>query len=226
MGFFDWQRPNRDSVSALEQPQVYRRISLYPLVKRTIDLAAVIAASPLLLATVGGLALLVKLDGGPAFYAQKRLGLGGQTYTMWKLRSMVQDADAALAKLLESDAAARQEWDSTQKLRNDPRITPVGKFIRKYSLDELPQLWNVFVGDMSLVGPRPMFPEQRVLYPGSACFAFRPGLTGLWQVSERNKSTFAERASYDNEYARKVSLFTDIAILARTVGVVLRGTGW
>ncbi len=128
-------------------------------------------------------------------------------------------------QLLAEDAAAKAEWDSTQKLRNDPRVTRIGRFIRKYSLDELPQLWNVLVGDMSLVGPRPMFPEQRSLYPGTACFDFRPGLSGLWQVSERNESSFAERAGYDNEYARTASFSTDLAILAKTLVVVLRGTG-
>jgi lipopolysaccharide/colanic/teichoic acid biosynthesis glycosyltransferase len=144
---------------------------------------------------------------------------------MWKLRSMVPDADAKLAAYLDSDASARREWDAYQKLTNDPRITPLGVMLRKSSLDELPQLWNVLKGDMSLVGPRPMMPEQRSMYVGDAYYKLRPGVTGLWQVSDRNATTFARRAEYDTDYERKLSLATDLMVLAATVGVVLRGTG-
>ena len=126
---------------------------------------------------------------------------------------MVIDADQRLAAHLAADPALRAEWDETQKLKNDPRITAVGRLLRKTSLDELPQLWNVLKGDMSLVGPRPMMPEQRALYPGRAYYSMRPGLTGPWQVSDRNETSFAGRAEFDAAYARRMSLRTDLVIL-------------
>jgi lipopolysaccharide/colanic/teichoic acid biosynthesis glycosyltransferase len=171
------------------------------------------------------LAALVSLDGTSALYLQPRLGRNGRVFRLWKLRTMVPNAEARLASYLDSDPAARAEWDSNQKLKHDPRLTTVGRHLRRYSLDELPQLWNVLVGDMSLVGPRPMLPEQRHLYPGTAYFDLRPGLTGPWQISERNSCSFAERAGYDNRYAQTVSAATDLRILMQTVSVVFRGTG-
>lgn len=198
---------------------------LYLHAKRVLDLLVILATAPFTLALVGLLAFLVSRDGGRAFYGQQRLGKDGTVFTLWKLRSMVPDAEARLEHYLAQDAAARQEWESTQKLKRDPRVTWLGRYLRKYSMDELPQLWNVFLGQMSLVGPRPMFPEQRALYPGTAYFEMRPGLTGLWQVSERNRCSFAERAVYDTTYAGIMSLRTDLAILLRTVSVVTRGTG-
>ena len=194
-------------------------------VKRALDILLVLAAAPLVVPVVLLLAALATLDGGPAFYSQDRLGLGGRRFRMWKLRSMVTDADAALAAHLAADPAARIEWDRDQKLRHDPRITWLGRFIRRTSLDELPQLWNVLTGDMSLVGPRPMLPEQRALYPGHAYFRLRPGLTGSWQVSDRNASTFAARADFDRAYDAALTLTADLTILVATIGVVLRATG-
>jgi lipopolysaccharide/colanic/teichoic acid biosynthesis glycosyltransferase len=138
---------------------------------------------------------------------------------------MVPDADKVLDAYLEQNPEAKAEWDAHQKLTNDPRITSVGRLLRKYSIDEFPQLFNVFIGDMSLVGPRPMCPEQRAQYPGTAYFGLRPGMTGLWQISERHQTTFAERAIYDNRYAGALSLTTDLRILFMTPMVVLRGTG-
>ena len=138
---------------------------------------------------------------------------------------MVSNADALLEQHLACDPAAREEWNRTQKLRHDPRITPIGRMIRKSSLDELPQLWNVLVGDMSLVGPRPMMVDQQEIYPGTAYYALRPGITGFWQTSVRNESSFAERAGFDAAYLRDLSFRTDLHILMRTVRVVLRGTG-
>ncbi|ASY65974.1 Undecaprenyl-phosphate galactosephosphotransferase (plasmid) [Sinorhizobium sojae CCBAU 05684] len=193
--------------------------------KRGFDLSITIILAPFVLAIVGILALLVCLDGGGVFYCQPRLGMGGKTFKLWKLRTMVPDADERLQAYLDSNPDARKEWDSTQKLRDDPRITSVGKYLRKYSFDELPQLWNVFVGDMSLVGPRPMMPHQRQYYPGTAYFTMRPGITGLWQISERNDCTFAERAIHDNRYAAMISFSVDLWILSKTPAVVLQGTG-
>lgn len=194
--------------------------------KRTFDLLIVLLAAPFVLLAVMVFALAVRLDGGPAFYLQDRIGKDGRIFRIWKLRSMVTDADARLAAHLEENPAARAEWDHSQKLKKDPRITKVGRLIRKTSLDELPQLWNVVTGDMSLVGPRPMMPSQAPLYPGQAYYRLRPGLTGYWQISSRNESSFAERAGFDSRYAAELSLFTDLRVLFSTVRVVLRGTGY
>jgi lipopolysaccharide/colanic/teichoic acid biosynthesis glycosyltransferase len=193
--------------------------------KRCFDVAATVAVAPVALGLVGAMALLVKLDGGKAFYAQPRVGRNGKAFKLWKLRTMVPDAEAKLEQYLKDNPAARIEWDLNQKLRQDPRITRVGQFLRKYSLDELPQLFNVFLGQMSLVGPRPMCLDQRSQYPGTAYFELRPGLTGLWQVSDRNNCTFTERALHDTRYARIMSFGTDMQIIFQTVGVVFRGTG-
>jgi lipopolysaccharide/colanic/teichoic acid biosynthesis glycosyltransferase len=144
---------------------------------------------------------------------------------MLKLRSMVADAEARLQAHLDACPKARIEWQVTQKLRRDPRITRIGRIIRKTSLDELPQLWNVLVGEMSIVGPRPMMPSQQSLYPGIAYYAMRPGITGYWQISVRNESSFAERAQFDARYFRDLSFVTDVRIMLRTFGVVMRGTG-
>lgn len=193
--------------------------------KRALDLTLVlIAALPVLMVMVV-LAAVVALDGKSPIYFQKRVGRNGRTFRMVKLRSMVANADQLLEQHLASNPAARAEWDRDQKLKNDPRITKIGRIIRKTSLDELPQLWNVLTGEMSLVGPRPMMVEQKALYPGSAYYALRPGLTGFWQTSARNESSFADRASFDTAYMRELSLATDIKVLIRTVGVVMNATG-
>lgn len=194
--------------------------------KRVFDTLIVLVSLPVVLPIVCVLAILVMRDGASPFYRQIRIGRGGRRYMIWKLRTMVLDAEAKLASHLAADASARAEWDTTQKLKADPRITPFGSFLRRSSLDELPQLWNVLKGDMSLVGPRPMMPDQVPLYPGEAYYALRPGITGYWQVSERNATAFADRADYDTRYAGEVSFATDLRILAATVRVVLRGTGY
>jgi len=145
---------------------------------------------------------------------------------MLKLRSMVADADQVLASYLALNPLARAEWDRDQKLRNDPRVTWVGRLIRKTSLDELPQFLNVLKGDMSVVGPRPMMCNQKDMYPGAEYFEMRPGITGAWQTSARNESSFRERAAYDSDYFYKLSLLTDVKIVLRTFGVVMRATGY
>jgi lipopolysaccharide/colanic/teichoic acid biosynthesis glycosyltransferase len=193
--------------------------------KRGFDLLLVVLAAPFVVPLIALLALAVALEGGQPFYSQMRVGRNGRHFRMWKLRSMVVDADARMAQHLAADPEARREWDETQKLRHDPRVTLVGRLLRKTSMDELPQLWNVFVGEMSLVGPRPMMPCQQALYPATAYYRLRPGITGSWQTAGRNRTSFAARADYDTAYDRDLSLVTDAAILARTVGVVVRGTG-
>lgn len=207
-----WLLPHRE--------RLYRRTF-----KRVIDVAFVLLIAPFVLPMVLALCVLIALDGSSPFYTQLRVGKGGRTFRLWKLRSMVPDADERLARHLADNEAARMEWNAYQKLASDPRITTLGLALRKTSFDELPQLWNVLKGDMSLVGPRPMMPEQRDLYPGHAYYALRPGVTGPWQVSDRNTATFAQRAEFDTAYERNVSFATDVRLLIATVGVVLRGTG-
>ena len=199
---------------------LYRRSA-----KRVIDVVLVSLAAPFILPLVALLALLVARDGGQPFFRQDRIGMDGRVYRMWKLRTMVPNADARLEEHLQGDPAARAEWNSKQKLLADPRITRLGRVLRKTSLDELPQLLNVFRGDMSLVGPRPMMVSQQRLYPGRDYYRLRPGVTGLWQVSDRNASTFADRAKFDTVYNRTLSFGLDLGILVSTVRVVFRGTG-
>ena len=139
---------------------------------------------------------------------------------------MVMNADKMLGELLANDAELRREWDETQKLKNDPRITRVGRVLRVTSLDELPQLWNVLTGEMSLIGPRPMLPDQVAIYDGPIYWGMRPGLSGLWQVSDRNDRNFDYRAEMDRVYRRKVSFREDVSIIFRTVGVMLKRTGY
>ena len=193
--------------------------------KRILDTVLVLAVLPFVLPAMAIFAILIACDGHSPFYTQMRVGKGGRIFRLWKLRSMVHDADARLAVHLAANPEDRKEWDAFQKLTRDPRITPLGHILRKSSMDELPQLWNVLKGDMSLVGPRPMMPEQLPLYPGKAYFALRPGLTGPWQVSDRNSSTFAQRAEFDALYDGTLSLAADIKLMFATVGVVLRCTG-
>jgi exopolysaccharide production protein ExoY len=194
--------------------------------KRLIDVIIVLLAAPLVIAIVLALGAFIAKDGHNPFYSQKRVGFGGRIFTMWKLRTMVPQAEARLEACLAADPMARAEWDATQKLKNDPRITRVGQVLRRASIDELPQLWNVLIGDMSLVGPRPMMPEQQEMYPGQAYFALRPGVTGPWQVSDRNMSSFAARADFDDAYENQLSLPKDVAILYATVRVVINCTGF
>ena len=194
--------------------------------KRGFDLALVILTLPISFSIILVFAALVAVDGHNPFYRQDRVGKNGRIFRIWKLRSMVPNAEERLAEYLAQNAEARAEWGATQKLKKDPRITAIGRFIRRSSIDELPQLFNVVSGDMSLVGPRPMMVSQTSMYPGTAYFRMRPGLTGYWQISDRNECTFSERAGFDSKYYEEMSLKTDVSIIARTIGVVLRCTGY
>lgn len=194
--------------------------------KRALDVTFVMLSLPVALPLLAFMALLASLDGASPFYWQKRLGRGGSVFNLLKIRTMVPDADMQLASHLERCPAARQEWDETQKLKQDPRITRFGRFLRKTSLDELPQLWNVLTGEMSIVGPRPMMLDQQALYPGKAYYRLRPGITGPWQVSDRNHGSFAGRAKFDSDYEADLSIATDLSLLVRTVAVVVRRTGY
>ncbi len=210
------------SARALGRPatQLYRDY-----LKRALDISFILLVSPIALPLVAILALVASRDGASPFYTQARVGRNGVVFTMYKIRTMVSDADARLEKHLAENPGARIEWDSTQKLKKDPRITAIGTFMRRSSLDELPQLLNVLRGDMSLIGPRPMMVSQKALYPGRTYYELRPGITGLWQVSDRNESTFADRARFDTTYGKTLSFKNDLMILFKTVGAVLRCTG-
>lgn len=194
--------------------------------KRTVETVLVLLTAPVTFPLILLLALLIACDGGNPFFVQKRLGRNRQVFCIWKLRTMVVGAERRLQAHLDSDPEARRQWNSTQKLKRDPRITRIGSLLRKTSLDELPQLLNVLNGTMSLVGPRPMMIGQRHLYHGRAYYRLRPGITGLWQISARNESEFVARVRYDEHYHRDLSGWLDLKILARTVVVVLRGTGY
>lgn len=197
----------------------------YSFGKRALDVTLVILSSPLTVPLVLFLALLILLTGQNPFYIQKRIGLNGDVFRMWKLRTMLPDAEARLENYLQANPEAREEWNSKQKLVKDPRITTLGRFLRKSSLDELPQLLNVFNGTMSLVGPRPMMISQQLKYTGSAYYHLRPGISGLWQISDRHEGDFTGRVRFDDAYGRNLSFATDFYVLVRTFGVILRGTG-
>jgi len=194
--------------------------------KRALDVCLVLLAAPIVVPLVLALVFFISRDGSPGLYSQKRVGSGGKIYRIWKLRSMVPNADQLLDAHLAQNLAAAAEWETTQKLKCDPRITPIGRTLRKTSIDELPQLWNVLIGEMSLVGPRPMMPEQQDMYPGLAYYTQRPGITGMWQVSERNDCTFADRARIDTDYIADISFKNDIKLLISTIRVVMQGTGY
>ncbi len=184
---------------------------------------ALLALSPVFLV----LALIVKRDGGPAFYGQKRIGRNGVAFKCWKFRSMVTNSQEILDKLLAADPVARAEWEADFKLKNDPRITKIGALLRKTSLDELPQLWNVLVGEMSMVGPRPVTAAETLNY-GEALkdyLSVLPGMTGLWQISGRNDVTYAERVQMDSDYVKNMSFFGDVKIMIQTVLVMLTRRG-
>lgn len=182
-----------------------------------------VVLSPLMLL----LAWRIRSDGGPAIFAHQRVGQGGRSFPCYKFRSMVVDAKVQLERLLESDPELRAEWEREHKLKTDPRVTRVGHFLRKTSLDELPQLFNVLRGEMSLVGPRPIVQAELERYGNDAQYFLmvRPGITGLWQVSGRNDVGYETRVYLDSWYVKNWSLWYDIAILFKTVRVVLRRDG-
>ena len=194
--------------------------------KHFLETFLVVASAIFTIPLVAFLAAVVALDGGNPFYKQKRVGRNGRVFTIWKLRTMVPDAEARLAEYLALNPHARAEWESTQKLKHDPRVTRFGRLLRKTSLDELPQLLNVVLGDMSLVGPRPIMIDQEPMYPGESYFALRPGITGLWQISGRNQTSFSERAQFDTLYESALSMSLDVSILLKTVRAVAKCTGY
>ena len=217
-----------EAARGFASPTAAQRAAARPGLKRAMDVlgaaALLILAAPVFLL----LALLIRRDGGPAFYGQERVGLHGARFRCLKFRSMVTDSQARLDALLASDPAARAEWDATRKLKQDPRVTRTGAFLRKTSLDELPQLINVLRGEMSLVGPRPVPAAELAANYGAAAdhyMSVKPGITGPWQISGRNDTTYAQRVALDVQYAIRPSLWRDIGILLRTPAVVLLRRG-
>ena len=198
------------------------------LIKACLDYSFAILFGLISLPIIGLIALIIRLDSrGPIFYGQTRLGQGGKYFRAWKFRSMAPNADKILAHYLKQHPELRQDWEKDQKLKYDPRITRVGRFLRRTSLDELPQLWNVLRGEMSLVGPRPIVDEEVWRYADKFELYTKvlPGITGLWQVSGRNNISYPERVNLDAYYVRNWSVWLDIYILIRTVWVVALGDG-
>ncbi|PSK82498.1 lipopolysaccharide/colanic/teichoic acid biosynthesis glycosyltransferase [Limimaricola soesokkakensis] len=195
--------------------------------KRLLDLVLVAILLVPLLPVIGTLYLLVRREGGPGFFGHERVGRNGVTFKCWKIRTMVPDAEARLAALLASDPEARAEWERDHKLRDDPRVTRLGALLRKTSLDELPQIWNVLKGEMSLIGPRPVTEAELSRYGHQSWvyLSLRPGVTGLWQVSGRNDIAYDERVALDARYLERLSMPLDLKILIQTVGAVLNRTG-
>lgn len=187
--------------------------------KRALDIFFVMIFAPIIALVVGIIWVLVRLDGGPGFYFQERVGRNGKLFRCWKIRTMQVDAEAQLEKLIAECPKTASEWEENYKLSNDPRITTLGRLLRNTSLDELPQFFNVIVGDMSLVGPRPVVSQELANYGRGLSFYLtgRPGLTGVWQVSGRNALPYDRRVSMDIEYVEKRSFFRDIKLLALTV---------
>ena len=220
---FGAQAVEFDGLTALEMVN-QRRMRALRVEKWILDRLLAVIAFVLLLPFFVIIPILIKLTSrGPVFYRQNRLGRGGRPIRVWKFRSMYVDADARLASILASDPAKRAEWEANFKLADDPRVTPLGRFLRKTSIDEFPQLFNVFAGDMALVGPRPIVQDE-VKYYGPAYDIFasvHPGVTGLWQASGRSGTDYARRVALDTYYVLNWSPWMDVWILFRTIGAVL-----
>ena len=196
--------------------------------KRALDIFIVCIGGLILLPFLLLIALIVKVSSpGPALYGHRRMGLGGKQFKALKFRTMVVDADKKLKELLDSDPELRKEWESNFKLKNDPRVTKIGKFLRRTSFDEFPQLINILKGEMSLVGPRPIIEAEMEKYGENyeRIFSVKPGLTGLWQISGRSNTDYLERIAYDTYYLQSWSVWLDLWILYRTPGQIIKGRG-
>jgi exopolysaccharide production protein ExoY len=193
--------------------------------KRVLDITVASIALVLLLPIMLILTVLIRIFmGGPAIFAQERIGLGGRVFLCYKFRTMVTNGEEVLRRHLDAEPKAIREWKETRKLANDPRVGCLGNVLRKSSLDELPQLFNVLCGDMSLVGPRPVVPDELEYY---GCHTqeyvkARPGVTGIWQISGRNRLSYADRVARDCHYVRNWSLAVDLAVLIKTIPAVLK----
>lgn len=195
--------------------------------KRQLDILLCLVFLPIFLPVIVVLWILVRCEGGPGFFGHERVGLHGKRFKCWKMRTMVVDAEAKLQKLLAESPEAAADWAKNQKLDNDPRINKLGHFLRKTSLDELPQIWNVLKGEMSWVGPRPVVADELTKYGTKveSYLAQKPGITGLWQVSGRNNTTYDERVDMDVTYFKQRGMFVDLGIVTKTAFSVIRLTG-
>ncbi|MFC5739245.1 sugar transferase [Sinirhodobacter huangdaonensis] len=196
--------------------------------KRILDLLISMLLLPALLPLMLAIWLIIRSDGSAAIFTQPRVGRDGRIYACHKFRSMVPNAERVLEEMCACDPKVAEEWSKFQKLSNDPRITTIGRILRKTSLDELPQILNVLKGDMSLVGPRPFLPAQRDIYDragGRAYYSLRPGVTGLWQVFSRHDTTFASRVRFDEAYGANLSMLADLSLILRTAKVIFLRTG-
>lgn len=226
---------NTEAVQLLKSNLNYIQVNnnfkylLNSIVKRFYDIILSIILLPILLVIIFIIAFFIKLTSkGPIFYGHKRVGRYGKTIKVLKFRSMYQDADVRLKEILANDMEAKKEWETYYKLKNDPRVTPVGKFLRKTSLDELPQIFNVIKGDMSFVGPRPVIQDEIDKYYkelASYYYMVRPGITGLWQISGRNDIDYDTRVAKDSWYVLNWSVWLDIVILFKTPGAVFQRKG-
>lgn len=206
-------------------PRHFSALVLQRCMDLTLAILCLLVLWPVMLAA----AIMVLLSGsGPVFYSQRRFGHDGEIFRCFKFRTMQPDADRLLRELLKSSPTIRAIWKRDRKLHDDPRITYFGRFLRRYSIDELPQLFNVVRGEMSIVGPRPLATDEAHFYADAftTYCSLKPGITGPWQVSGRNQISFEGRAQLDCEYARTKSLGQDVRIILRTIPVVLRGTGY
>jgi len=223
-----WVRPlDMGGVLGLEVKQNLLSV-WHQTLKRTLDLVLIFMGSVVILPLCLVIALLILIESrGSVFYGSPRLGKGGGKFKMWKFRTMVSDADQVLRKYLDEFPELEAEWNSSFKLKDDPRVTRVGKFLRKSSFDEFPQIWNILKGEMSLVGPRPILLDEASRYETTfRMYAYvRPGITGLWQTSGRNDSDYDLRIALADYYVRNWSLWLDIYILGTTPSVVLRRNG-
>jgi Undecaprenyl-phosphate galactose phosphotransferase WbaP len=208
-------------------PDPLRRWSVAGGFKRVFDIVGAIVLGIVFAPLMSVIVLLLFREGGPVIYRHRRVGRDGRIFECLKFRSMVPDADRVLRGLLELHPELREEWLRDHKLRDDPRITALGRFLRRTSLDELPQIWNVMRGEMSLVGPRPVVREELMRY--GRCLPIylsaKPGITGLWQVTGRNDTDYRRRVALDVYYVRKQNLLLDLYILLKTTRVVLGGGG-
>jgi exopolysaccharide production protein ExoY len=196
-------------------------------IKRFVDVIGAIVLGLVFMPLIVVIVCMLRQGGGPVIYRHRRVGRGGRMFPCLKFRTMLPDADHALRELLEHNPELQAEWVRDHKLRHDPRVTQLGRFLRRTSLDELPQLVNVLRGEMSLVGPRPVVREELLRYGKNVgtYLAARPGITGLWQVTGRNDTDYRRRVVLDTYYVRNQNLFLDLYILAKTTGVVLGGNG-
>ncbi len=219
-------RPWEESPAPARE-QIALPASPYAPAKRILDVVGAIVLAVVFLPLILAIVMLMGRRGGSIIYKHRRIGKDGRAFECLKFRTMVPNADQLLRELLERDPASKAEWVRDHKLRRDPRVTPIGRFLRRTSLDELPQLWNVMRGEMSLVGPRPVVREELLRYGRNVrtYLSAKPGITGLWQVKGRNDTDYRRRVVLDTYYVRNQRLLLDLYILLKTTRVVLGGSG-